>query len=106
VRKLVLVGALLALLFGPRLAVHDAIHASASTLSAAVLGPTTTDHDSITTSVDTAKRTIALAMAVLVAVLVVLAGRGWRPIRRAVDHGWVTWRGQQHRRRGPPLLPV
>jgi hypothetical protein len=102
----VFVGALIALVFGPRLAVHDAVHASPSTLSAAVLGPTTTDHDSIGSSVDTAKRTIALAMAVLAVMLVVLAARGWRPIARTVDRSWLMWRGQQHRRRGPPLLPV
>jgi hypothetical protein len=102
----VLVAALLALLFGPRLAVHDAVHASASTLTAAVLGPTTTDHDSTSSGVDTARRTIELALAVVAALLLVLPSSGWRPIGRVDERDWVSWRGQQQRRRGPPLLPV
>ena len=101
-----LVGALLALLFGPRLTAHDAVGASPSTLTAAVLGPTTTDHDSISASVDTSKQTVALAMAVLAALLLVIATRSWRPIALTMDRDWLRWRGQQQRRRGPPPLPA
>jgi hypothetical protein len=102
----VLVGALLALLFGPRLAAHDAVAVSPSTLTAAVLGPTTTDHDSSSTTADTSKQTIALATAVLAAVLLVIAASSWQPVADAVDRDWLGGRGQQHRRRGPPPLPV
>ena len=101
-----LVGAVLALLFGPRLAAHDAGPISPSAMTAAVLGPTTTDHDSIGSGVDTVKRTLQLALAVLAAVLVVVARRAWRPVAHTEDRDWITWRDQRQRRRGPPLLPA
>jgi hypothetical protein len=96
----------LALVFGPRLTAHDREPITTTTLTAAVLGPTTSDHDSLAPHPDSSKTVIALIAALAATTLVLTNALRWRRLTIEKVRPATSWPERLQPRRGPPVLPA
>jgi hypothetical protein len=106
IAKIVLLSAVLAVVFGPRLAAHASADLSASALTAAVLAPTTVDHDAVAPDIARSKTTLVLAAVLVAAVFAVAPTRRWRNPAPTPAQFSITWPERLQPRRGPPVLPA